>query len=59
MKDIIEKNRDKRILIAIDSLGKEELLVALGEHFQTLVGGKKKFSPFFRKKFNLICKDSR
>ncbi len=37
MKEIIEKNREKRILIAIDSLGKEELLVALGEYFQTLV----------------------
>jgi len=37
MVEIIKKNKSKRILIAIDSLGKEEMLVGLAEYFQTLV----------------------
>lgn len=31
--EIIEKNVKKRILICIDSIGKEELVIALAKHF--------------------------
>lgn len=37
MKEIIEKHRDHRILIAVDSIGKEELMVRIAEYFQTNV----------------------
>jgi len=35
--DIIDKNKEKRVLISTDSLGKEEIFIALAEHYQTLV----------------------
>lgn len=37
MKKIIDENRDCRILIALDSLGKEVLLIELAEYYKTLV----------------------
>ena len=37
MKEIIEKHRDSRVLIGVDSIGKEEVMVRLAEYFQTLV----------------------
>lgn len=35
--EVIDDNRDCRILISIDSLGKEDLLIQLAEHYQTPV----------------------
>jgi hypothetical protein len=37
IKEIIEKNPKSRILIAVDSIGKEELMVRIAEYFQTIV----------------------
>lgn len=35
IKKVIDENRDFRILISIDSLGKEDLLIHLAEHYKT------------------------
>ena len=35
--EIIDKNKDKRVLISTDSLGKEEIFIKLAEHYQTLI----------------------
>ena len=37
IKKVIDENRDCRILISIDSLGKEDLLISLAEHYKTPV----------------------
>lgn len=37
MIEIIEKHPGKRVYLSTDSLGKEELMIELAEHFQTLV----------------------
>jgi len=37
IKEVIDENRDSRILISIDSLGKEDLLINLAEHYKTPV----------------------
>ena len=37
MVDIIEKNKQKRCLIAMGALGKERLVLRLSQHFQTLI----------------------
>ena len=37
IKDVIDANRNSRILISIDSLGKEDLLIHLAEHYKTPV----------------------
>jgi len=35
--EIIDKNKEKRVLISTDSLGKEEIFIKLAEHYQTLI----------------------
>jgi len=37
MIDIIEKNKGKRVIIAMGTLGKEEMMLRLSEYFQTLI----------------------
>ncbi|KAL4462021.1 hypothetical protein ABPG74_000866 [Tetrahymena malaccensis] len=37
MVEIIEKNRNKRVLIAMGALGKEDICIKLSEYFQTLL----------------------
>ena len=50
MKKIIDENRDCRILIALDSLGKEALLIELAEYYKTLVINQ------FRYGINIFCR---
>ena len=35
--EVIDENRNSRVLISIDSLGKEDLLIHLAEHYKTPV----------------------
>jgi hypothetical protein len=35
MIDIIEKNRGKKVIIAMGALGKEDICIKLAQHFQT------------------------
>lgn len=37
MKEIIDKNENCRIFLCVDSVGKEELMVQLAQHYKTLI----------------------